>query len=103
MSLEIACVRVNRERVCGQSKASATYTFLISDGPAKTRAEVVLVDGGFEMIQRSGIDAKTAARTALEQFLVSVRNPLETPVFLRIPFGHAAYFVKHGNFHKSLC
>jgi hypothetical protein len=103
MSLEIAFVGLNRERACRGSKASATYAFTVSDGPAKTRAEVILIDGGFEIIEHSGLDVRTAARIALQQFLVSVRNPFESPVFLRVPFRQAEYFVKHGIFHKSLC
>jgi hypothetical protein len=64
----------------------------------KTRAEVILTDGGFEIIERRGKDAKAAARMALDRFLATGSNPFETPIFLRIPYRHAEHFSNYGNF-----
>jgi hypothetical protein len=102
MSLEIAFERMNREKACPGFKRSATYVFAIFDGSSKTHAEVILMDGGVDIVEHSGIAGKTAARIALQQFLVSVHNPFKNRIFLRIPFRHPEYFVKHGNFHESL-
>jgi hypothetical protein len=42
MNFEIAFVGMTRETHYAGQKPSATYTFAISDGPMKCRAEVVL-------------------------------------------------------------
>ena len=45
MSLNIELLCSNRERaLSGCPEASATFTFTISDGPFKARAEVMLTD-----------------------------------------------------------
>lgn len=68
--MNIAVAGLSRERSFGGSKASATYTFSIFDGVAKTRAEVILADGGFEIIEQRGKDAEVAAKLALERLLL---------------------------------
>jgi hypothetical protein len=100
--VNIALVGLTRERACGGSKASATYTFSIFDRDKKTRAEIILTDGGFEIIEKMGNGAKVAARLALERLLAAGRDPSEEPIFLRIPYPHAEYFATCGSFHESL-
>jgi hypothetical protein len=92
---------MSRERECGRSKASVTYTFKISEGADKTCAEVMLTDGGFEVIEEGGQDPKAAAVSALERILSTGYDPLKTLPFLRIPYSHAKYFSRYGKFHQS--
>ncbi len=94
----IALVSRSRERAFANYKASATYTFAISDGPVKTHAEVVMTDGGSEVIQQKGKDAKEAARLALERLLVTGFDPFEAPIFLQIPYQQAEFFAKYSSF-----
>jgi len=79
-------------------KASVVYTFTISNGLANTHGDVVLTDGGVEIIEQRGKDPKTAARIALERLLKQGRDPFETQILLRVPHGHAEYFSKNGNY-----
>ena len=70
MSLNIELLWSNRERALrGCPEASATFTFTISDGPFKARAEVMLTNGDVEIIERAGKKANAAARLALERLL----------------------------------
>ena len=69
-------------------KASVVYTFTISNGLVNTHGDVVLTDGGVEIIEQRGKDPKTAARIALERLLKHGRNPFETQIFLNVPYGH---------------
>jgi hypothetical protein len=101
MKFDIALVSLNREKAFASQKASATYTFAISNGNVKAHAEVILVEGGSEVIERKGKDSKVAARLALERLLVNGSNPFESPLFVRIPYQHAEYFSRYGNFHQS--
>jgi hypothetical protein len=96
MSLGISFVGVTRERPCEGFRASATFTFRIFKGSVKTLAEVILADGGLEIIEQRGKDAKAAARIALDRTLANGRDPFKTLVFLRIPYRHAAFFSKYG-------
>ena len=53
MSLNIELLWSNRERALrGCPEAAATFTFTISDGPFKARAEVMLTNGDVEIIER---------------------------------------------------
>jgi len=79
-------------------KASVIYTFTISNGLANTHGDVVLTDGGVEIIEQRGKDPKTAARIALERLLKRGRDPFKTQIFLNVPYGHAEYFSKNGNY-----
>jgi len=82
MSLNIELVCSNRERALrGCPEASATFTFTISDGPFKARAEVMLSKGGVEIIERAGKKAKAAARLALERLLVEGCDPSKLQSF----------------------
>jgi hypothetical protein len=103
--VNITLVSVARENVGQGVQASAIYTFCIDEGFAKTRAEVMLIDGGFAVIDKRGKDSKHAARLALERALeraiVSGRDPLQSPIFLRVPYQHAEYFSRFGEFHKT--
>jgi hypothetical protein len=98
MKFAIALVSRNRERAYAKYKASATYTFAISDGPVRTHAEVILTDGGQEVIEQKGKDAKAAARLALERLLVTGCDPFEGPIFLQIPYRQAEFFSKFSKF-----
>ena len=101
MKFGIALVGLDREKALVRHKSSATYTFSITNGAVKARAEVILVDGGSEVIEGKGKNPKRAARLALERLLANGKDPFETPIFLRIPYLHARYFSKYGDFHES--
>lgn len=101
MNFEIAFVGVTRERPYAGQKPSATYTFAISDGHIKGRAEVVLADGGYETIRQTGKDAKAAAKLVLKRVLADGCDPFKNTLFLRVPFRHAEYFSRYGSFHAS--
>jgi hypothetical protein len=61
----------------------------------------MLTDGGVEIIERSGKDAKAAARLALEPLLVEGCDPFQTPIFLRVPYWQAELFSERsGNFDQ---
>jgi hypothetical protein len=98
VKFDIALVSLNHERAYANYKASATYTFAISDGPVRTHAEVVMTDGGCEVIEQKGKDAKEAARLALERLLVTGCDPFEAPIFLQIPYQQAEFFSKYSSF-----
>ena len=98
LRFDIALVSRNRERAYANYKAFATYTFVISDGPVRTHAEVILEDGGLEIIEQKGKDAEEAARLALEKLLVTGCDPFEAPIFLQIPYQQAEFFSKYSSF-----
>lgn len=95
---DIELVSLNRERAYAKYKASSTYTFAISDGPATTHADVIFWDGGFEIIEEKGKSPKTAAKLALERLLGAGCNPFEGQIFIQIPYQQAEFFSKYGNF-----
>jgi hypothetical protein len=97
---EIKFTSMERERDDGQCKASVVYTYTISDGKTTTHAEVILSDEGLEIIEQRGKDPKTAAWMSLARVLKEGRDPFETSIILRIPFGHAEHFSKHGNYQS---
>jgi hypothetical protein len=101
MKFDIALVSTNRERAYAKFKASATYTFAISNGPAKTHAEVIVADDSLEIIEEKGKTAKAAAKLALEKLLNAGRDPFEAPIFLCIPYLQAEYFSKFGTFQRK--
>ena len=98
MEYSIDLMKVDRELAGGQYKASVVYSFTISNGVANTHGDVVLTEGGVEIIEQRGKDPKTAARIALERFLKQQQHPIATQILLRIPYGHADYFSKNGNY-----
>ena len=98
MEYDINLVDVDREQTEGNHNASVVYTFTISNGFANTHGDVVLSEGGVEIIEQRGKDPKTAARIVLERPLKQGRNPFETQISLSVPYGHAEYFSKNGNF-----
>jgi hypothetical protein len=98
MEYRINLVKVDRELADGHYKASVVYTFTISNGLANTHGDVVLTEGGVEIIEQRGKDPKTAARIALERLLRQGRDPFETQISLSVPYGHAEYFSKNGNY-----
>src|SRR6266851_7583409 len=98
MEYDINLVNVDRELAEGHYKASVVYTFTISNGVANTHGAVVLTDGGVEIIEQRGKDPQTAARIALERLLKRGRDPFTTQILLNVPYGHADYFSKNGNY-----
>src|SRR5580658_6104766 len=54
MGYELEFVRVGGEQSFGQIKASVVYTFSISNGHDKTKADVVITCGGVEFIEKGG-------------------------------------------------
>ena len=101
MRFDIALVSSNRDRAYAKFKASATFTFAISKGTAKTHAEVVVADGSLEIIEGKGKAAKAAARLALEKLLTRGCNPFQDPILLCIPYPQAEYFSKFGTFPQK--
>jgi len=99
--VDIAFVSLTRERAHGEFKASATYTFSIVDGVAKTRAEVILTDGAYEVIEQRGKNPRQAAELALRS-LTAGCNPFTTPIFLRVPYRDAKHFLAHGDFGRGV-
>jgi hypothetical protein len=97
---EVKFTNVDREPDDGQREVYVVYTFAISDGRTTTQAEVILPEEGLEMIKQRGKDPKTAAWMSLERVLKEGHDPFETPITLRIPFGHAEHFSKHGNYQS---
>jgi hypothetical protein len=98
LEYSIDLVNVEREVADGHYNASVVYTFIISNGLAKVHGDVVLTEGGVDIIEQKGKDAQTAAKIALERLLKQGRDPFETQILLRIPFGHAEYFSRNGNY-----
>jgi hypothetical protein len=98
---EISMVGLNRERAYAKYKASTTYTFAISNGRAKTHADVIFSDGGLEIIEQKGKNARAAAVLALQRLLVTGCDPFKAQIFIQIPYQQAEFFSKYGNFlHK---
>jgi hypothetical protein len=95
---DISIVGLNREPAYANFRASATYTFSISDGFVRTHADVIFSDGGFEIIEQKGKSAEIAARVALERLLVAGCNPFEDQIFIQIPYRQAEFFSKYGSF-----
>ena len=98
MEYSINFVNMDRELSDGHYRASVVFTFTISNGLVNTHGDVVLTDGGMEIIEQRGKDPKTAARIPLERLLKQGRDPFETQIFLNVPYGHAEYFSKNGDY-----
>ncbi len=98
MEYKINFLHEDRELADGHYKACVVYTLTISNGVVNTHGDVVLTDGGMEIIEQRGKDPKTAARIALEWLLKQGRDPFETQIFLNVPYRHAEYFSKNGNY-----
>ena len=97
MEYSIDVENVKRE-VADQYKASVVYKFTISNGFAKTHADVVLTEAGVDIIEQKGKDPQTAAKIVLERLLKQGRDPFETQILLTVPYGHAEYFARFGNY-----
>ena len=98
MEYSINFVNMDRELSEGHYRPSVVFTFTISNGLVNTHGDVVLTDGGMEIIEQRGKDPKTPARIALERLLKQGRDPFETQIFLNVPYGHAEYFSKNGDY-----
>ena len=97
MEYSIDVENVKRD-VADQYKASVVYTFTISNGLAKAHADVVLTEAGVNIIEEKGKDPQTAAKIVLERLLKKGRDPFETQILLTVPYGHAEYFARFGNY-----
>ena len=64
MEYSINFVNMDRELPDGHYRANVVFTFTISNGLVNTHDDVVLTDGGMEIIEQRGKDPKTAARIA---------------------------------------
>lgn len=98
MEYDIKLVNVEKEEMERKHWATVVYKFRISNGSANIHGDVVLTEGGVNIIEKNGRDPQTAARIALERLLSRGRNPFETQILLKIPFGHAEYFSRFGNY-----
>lgn len=98
MEYQIKLLNVETEEEVRKHWAAVMYRFTISDESTHANGDVVLTQGGVDIIEKNGKDPQTAARVALERLLRSGRNPFETQILLKVPFGHAEYFSRHGNF-----
>jgi hypothetical protein len=98
MEYDIKLVNVEKEETERKQWATVVYKFRISNGSANTHGDVVLTEGGVNIIEKNGRDPQTAAKIALERFLRQLREPFETQIVLRIPYGHAEYFSRYGNY-----
>jgi hypothetical protein len=98
MEYDIKLVNVEKEEAVRKHWATVAYKFSISNGSANTYGDVVLTEGGVNIIEKNGRDPQTAAKVALERFLRQLREPFETQIVLRIPYGHAEYFSRYGNY-----
>jgi len=91
-------VNEDRELADGHHRASLVYTYRISNGFANTHGDVVLTNGSADIIEQTGKDPRTAARMALEGLLKQGRDPFESQIFLRVPYGYAEYFSENGSY-----
>jgi hypothetical protein len=98
MEYSINLVNVEREAANGPHRAYVVYTFTISNSLASTNGDVVLTEGAVDIIEKKGKDPQTAAKIALERLLKRGRDPFETQILLNVPFGHAEYFSRNGNY-----
>ncbi len=98
MEYSIDVVNVEREVADGHHQASVVYRFTISNGFAKTHANIVLTKTGVDIIEQKGQDPRTAAKVALERLLKKGRDPFETEILLTVPYGHADHFARFGNY-----
>jgi hypothetical protein len=100
MQYEIDLASVQRAIVDGAYKASIIYTFRIASGLSTAYCDVLMTDGGAEVIEQRGKDPETAARIVLDRLLRSGRDPYAGSILIKIPYGHAAHFAKHGNYES---
>jgi hypothetical protein len=98
MEYSINLVNVEKEAANGPHRAYVVYRFAISNGSANALGDVLLPEGGVNVIEQKGKDPQTAAKIALERLLKSGRDPFETQILLSVPIGHAEYFSRNGNY-----
>ena len=99
MRYEIALAGVQRETVDGAYQPAIIYTFRITSGLSTAYCDVLLTNGGFEIIEQKGKDPETA-RIALERLLRGGRDPFVGSIPIKIPFGHAPHFARYGNYES---
>jgi hypothetical protein len=98
MDYDIKLVNVEREEAERPHWRIVVYRFAISNGSANTHGDVLVPEAGVNIIEEKGKDPHTAARIALERLLKRGRDPFEAQILLKVPFGHAEYFSRHGNY-----
>jgi hypothetical protein len=98
MEYSVNLVNVEKEAANGPHRAYVVYRFAISNGSANAFGDVLLPEGGVNIIEQNGKDPQTAAKIALERLLKRGRDPFETQILLSVPFGHAEYFSRNGNY-----
>jgi hypothetical protein len=98
MEYSIDLVDVEKEAANGPHRAYVVYRFAISNGSANAFGDVLLPDSGVDVIEQKGKDPQTAAKIALERLLKRGRDPFESQILLSVPFGHAEYFSRNGNY-----
>jgi antitoxin component of RelBE/YafQ-DinJ toxin-antitoxin module len=97
MEYSIDAVNMRKE-AADEYNAKVVYTFTISNGLAKTHADVVLTEAGAAIIEQKGKDPQTAAKIVLERLLRQGRDPFESQILLTVPYGHAEHFARFGNY-----
>jgi antitoxin component of RelBE/YafQ-DinJ toxin-antitoxin module len=97
MEYSIDAVNMKKE-AADEYNAKVVYTFTISNGLAKTHADVVLTEAGAAIIEQKGKDPQTAAKIVLERLLRQGRDPFESQILLTVPYGHAEHFARFGNY-----
>jgi hypothetical protein len=98
MDYEIKLANVEREEAEHPHWRIVVYRFTISNGSTSALGDVLLPEAGVKIIEQKGKDPHTAARIALERLIKRGRDPFDARILLRIPFGHAEYFSRHGNY-----
>jgi hypothetical protein len=100
MQYEIALAGVQREIALGAFTANIIYKFRIASSLSTAYCDVIMTNGGVEVIEQRGRDPETAARIVLERFLRDGRDPFAGSIRIKIPFGHAAHFARYGNYES---
>jgi hypothetical protein len=98
MRYEIDLASVQRE--IAEYRACIIYRFRITSGLFTAYGDVLMTNAGVEVIEQRGRHAETAARIALERLLKGGRDPFVGSIHIKIPFGHAAHFARHGNYES---
>jgi hypothetical protein len=100
MGYELEFLDAAGEQSRRKNKASVIYRFSVSNGSAKTHADVVITYVGAKVIEQGGKDPTTAAKIALDRLLKNGRDPFKSQIHLQIPYGRAEYFSKYGNYNS---
>jgi len=94
MEYSINFVNMARELPDGHYRANVVFTFTISNGLVNTHGDVVLTDGGMEIIEQRGKDRDSRENRFGKGSSNKDETHFETQIFLNVPYGHAEYFSK---------